>query len=189
MLLARCGCDRRRGRSRTGSRSPRATRRSRRHRSRVCSLAIGDGRLSSAGVNRRSNPVVAQIVAVSCERPSANAFGIRTSAIATRGLGMSATMHNRSMIECRSGASAGETSRAPMAFSAILSEANIWTAKKAAAMTSTIASPAPAAIGDSDEDDVHEPKQEHRQRHPDLQAGVATENVRRDIMLVQRSPT
>ena len=115
------------------------------------------------------------MVAVFCERPSANAFGIRASAIATRGFGMSATRHSRSMIECRSGASAADTSRARIACSAILSEANSCTPKKAAAITRTIAAPAPAAIGHRDQDDIDQAQQEHRQEHPGLQPGIATE--------------
>ena len=79
---------------------------------------------SSAGVNSSSRPVVAQIVAVFCERPSAQAFGILALMTATRGFGRSACTQSRSMIECSSGAWATETSLAPIADSAILSDAN-----------------------------------------------------------------
>ena len=60
-------------------------------------------------------PVVAHTVADLGERPSANAFGMRVSATATLGLGRSACTHRRSIMACSSGASAGDTSRAPMA--------------------------------------------------------------------------
>ena len=71
-------------------------------------------------------PVVAQTVAFFGERPSANAFGIRVSATATFGFGRSAWTHSRSIIACSSGASAGVTSRAPIARSASLSEPKSW---------------------------------------------------------------
>ncbi len=52
---------------------------------------------SSAGVSSDRIPVVAQTVAVFGERPTANAFGIDWSAIATRGFGMFAWMQSRSI--------------------------------------------------------------------------------------------
>ena len=67
-----------------------------------------------------------------CERPIANALGIAVCATATRGLGRSAWMQRRSIIACSSGASCGETSRAPMARSAILSEVNNCSSEQAA---------------------------------------------------------
>ena len=67
-------------------------------------------------------PVVAQTVADFCERPRAKALGMFVCATATFGLGRSAWMHSRSIIACSSGASCGETSRAPIACSASLSE-------------------------------------------------------------------
>ena len=82
---------------------------------------------SSAGLSRSSRPVVAHTVAVSGERPMANALGIGVSAIATRGLGRLAWMHSRSIIACSSGACSGVTSRAPIESSAILSEVKNWT--------------------------------------------------------------
>ena len=71
-------------------------------------------------------PVVAQTVADFGERPSAKAFGMRVSATAIFGFGRSAWMHRRSIIACSSGASAGVTSRAPIARRASLSEPNRW---------------------------------------------------------------
>ena len=56
----------------------------------------------------------------------AKAFGMSVSAIATRGFGMSASAHSRSIMPCSSGASSGVTTRARIAFSAILSENNHW---------------------------------------------------------------
>ena len=95
---------------------------------------------SSAGVSSSMIPVVAQTVADLGERPIANAFGIDVCITATFGLGRSAWMHRRSIIACSSGASCGETSRAPTARSASLSEMNTCAAKSAA-MTK-IATPA-----------------------------------------------
>ena len=86
-------------------------------------------------------PRVAHTVADFCERPSAQALGIRASMIATRGFGRSAWMQSRSMIACRSGASAGETSCAPSAVSASLSDASAWKRKNPPATTITIAMP------------------------------------------------
>ena len=83
-------------------------------------------------------PVVAQTVADLGERPSANAFGIRVSATATFGLGRSAWTHRRSIIACSSGASAGVTSRAPIARSASLSEPNSWNSASPPAISATV---------------------------------------------------
>src|SRR5206468_2464056 len=70
---------------------------------------------SSAGGSSSMMPVVAHTVAFFGLRPSANALGIAVSATATRGLGRSACTHRRSTIACSSGASAGVTSRPPIA--------------------------------------------------------------------------
>ena len=70
-------------------------------------------------------PVVTTRTAFLLLRPVAKAFGMSVRAIATRGLGMSASAHSRSTIPCRRAAcseSVGLTSRAPAVFSAILSE-------------------------------------------------------------------
>ena len=83
-------------------------------------------------------PVVAQTVAFFGPRPSANAFGIRVSATATFGLGRSACTHRRSIIACSSGASAGVTSRAPIARSASLSEPKSWNAARPPAISATV---------------------------------------------------
>ena len=66
---------------------------------------------SSAGESSSMMPVVAQTVAFFGERPSANAFGIRVLATATRGFGRSAWTHSRSIIACSCGASSGVTTR------------------------------------------------------------------------------
>ncbi len=100
---------------------------------------------SSAGTSSSMIPVVAQTVADLGERPSANAFGMRVSATATFGLGRSAWMHRRSIIACSSGASAGVTSRAPMARSASLSEPNSWNAARPPAMIAIVTPFAPDA--------------------------------------------
>ena len=90
-------------------------------------------------------PVVAQTVAFFGERPSANAFGIRVSATATFGFGRSAWTHSRSIIACSSGASAGVTSRAPIARSASLSEPKSWKIARPPAISATRIPLAPAA--------------------------------------------
>ena len=77
---------------------------------------------SSAGESRFMIPVVAQTVALFCDLPIANAFGIVVWATAIFGFGRSAWMQRRSIIACSSGASCGVTSRAPIACSASLSE-------------------------------------------------------------------
>ena len=120
-------------------------------------------------------PVVAHTVADFGERPIANAFGIRVSATATFGFGRSAWMHRRSTIACSSGASAGVTSRAPIARSASLSEPNSWNAARPPAMIATVSPFDARGEQGDDEDDVDEPEQEHRERHPDLEPGVLAE--------------
>jgi hypothetical protein len=81
-----------------------------------------------------------------CERPSANAFGIGAVTTAMRGLGMFACTQSRSITACNSGASATDTSMAPIAASAIRSDANSWIAKNTAAIAMTLAVSAPAAM-------------------------------------------
>jgi len=100
---------------------------------------------SSAGESSSSRPVVAQTVAVFGERPIANAFGMRVSAIATRGFGRSAWTHSRSTIACSCGASCGETSRAPIARSASLSDVNSCRSSSPPAITAMTMPLAPAA--------------------------------------------
>ena len=82
-------------------------------------------------------------------RPTANAFGIDVSEIATRGIGMSAWMQRRWTIPISSraqGPSSGFTSRAPIEASAILSDVKYWIRKKTPAITATATAPTPAAI-------------------------------------------
>ena len=131
---------------------------------------------SSSAVSSSSRiPRVAQTVVDFCERPIAKALGIEVSITHTRGLGRSACTHSRSMIPCSSGSSAGETSLTPSVAIAILSEANSCSSSSPTATTHD--HPGARAGGEqhADEDDVDEPEQEHRQQHPGLQTGVATE--------------
>ena len=97
---------------------------------------------SSAGESRSMIPVVAQTVAVFCERPSAKALGTGEATTAIFGLGMSAWTQRRSIIACSSGASCGETSWAPIERSASLSEPKNWKARNAPQPISAIAPPA-----------------------------------------------
>ena len=81
---------------------------------------------SSSGVSRPRIPVVTQTTARSGERPVANALGMSSSAMPTRGLGMSASAQSRSIMPCSSGTSSGLTSRARIARMATLSEFHHW---------------------------------------------------------------
>ena len=81
---------------------------------------------SSLGESARMMPVVAHTVALFWLRPQAKAFGRSVSATAMRGFGRSAWMQSFSIIACRPGASCGETSFAPIADSASLSEKSSW---------------------------------------------------------------
>ena len=87
---------------------------------------------SSLGESMLMMPVVAHTVALFWERPIAKAFGTWVSATAMRGFGRSAWMQSRSIIACRPGASSGETSLAPIADSASLSEKNSWAKRQRA---------------------------------------------------------
>ncbi len=99
---------------------------------------------SSLGERVRMMPVVAQTVALFWLRPIANAFGTSVSATAMRGFGRSAWMQSFSIIAWRPGASCGETSFAPIADSASLSERNSWPSDSAPMTTTTVIRPAPA---------------------------------------------
>ena len=100
---------------------------------------------SSVGDRACISPVVTHTVDLLLERPIANALGISLSTIAIRGLGRSAWMHRRSMMACSSGASWGETSLAPAARRASLSEENTWTTNRIAAIRMIGMNPTPAA--------------------------------------------
>ena len=69
---------------------------------------------SSSTSSRRSRPVVTQTTERDGDRPVANALGMSVSATATRGLGMSAMAHSRSMAPWSWGACSGVTIRPPM---------------------------------------------------------------------------
>ncbi len=81
---------------------------------------------TSGSSRRRSSPVVTQTTAALGLRPVANAFGTSVVAIATLGLGMSASAHSRSTTPCSSGACSGVTSLACMANMAILALNQYW---------------------------------------------------------------
>ena len=120
-------------------------------------------------------PVVAQTVAFFGERPSANAFGIRVSATATFGFGRSAWTHSRSIIACSSGASAGVTSRAPIARSASLSEPKSWKIARPPAISATRHPAGARGEQRHDQHHVDEAEQEHGEGHPELEPGVLPE--------------
>ena len=71
----------------------------------TCDISCAMTPSSSSGVSLRIRPVVTQSTAWSALRPVAKAFGMSVSAMATRGLGMSASAHSRSTMPCSSGAS------------------------------------------------------------------------------------
>ena len=83
-------------------------------------------------------PVVTHTTARSGERPVAKALGRDMSEMPTRGLGMSARAHSRSIMPCSSGASSGVTSRARIARMATLSELHHCQNAMPIAMTATI---------------------------------------------------
>ena len=130
---------------------------------------------SSAGESSSRMPVVAQTVACFCERPMAKALGIGVSATEMRGLGRSAWMHRRSIIACSSGASCGETSRAPIERSASLSEVKNCSDEQAAGDDEDRDPAGAGGEQHAEEHHVDHAEQEHRDEHPDLQAGVAAE--------------
>src|SRR6266540_7067487 len=89
---------------------------------------------SSGSSSRRMIPRVTHSTALFWLRPVANALGMSESAMATRGLGMSARAQSRSTMPCSTGASRGETSRACIENSAIRSEKKYCTNKNPPAM-------------------------------------------------------
>ena len=92
-------------------------------------------------------PRVAHTVAVFCERPSAQAFGICASITATRGLGRSAWMQSRSMIACSSGSCGrGDLVRAERRERDLVGGERSGSAKKPPAITMIATAPACAAI-------------------------------------------
>ena len=130
---------------------------------------------SSAGESSSMIPVVAHTVALFGERPRAKALGIAVWATATFGLGRSACRQSRSIMAWNSGASCGETSRAPIARSASLSEVKSWSSSSPPAMTAIRIPPAPGREQRADQHDVQRAKEEEGQRHPRREAGVASE--------------
>ena len=91
----------------------------------TCDISWAITPSSSLSSSLRSRPVVTHRTAWSALRPVAKAFGMSVSAMATRGLGMSASAHSRSTMPWifrASGESFGLTSRPPAVASAILSE-------------------------------------------------------------------
>ena len=76
----------------------------------------------SFGSRRSQSPVVTHTAACFGERPVAKAFGTGVSMIATFGFGRSAIAHSRSTMSCSAGASSRETTFAPAAARASLSD-------------------------------------------------------------------
>ena len=88
----------------------------------TCASSCDSTPSSSSASSRCMMPVVTQTTEWLGVRPVAKALGMSVTATATRGLGMSASTHSRSIIACSSGACSGVTSRPPIDFSASRSE-------------------------------------------------------------------
>ena len=88
----------------------------------MCDSSCARTPSTSFGSRRSQSPVVTQTAACFGERPVANAFGTAVSMIATFGFGRSALAHSRSPMSCSAGASSRETTFAPAAASASLSD-------------------------------------------------------------------
>ncbi len=88
-------------------------------------------------------PVVTHTAECFGVRPVAKALGMSVTAMATRGLGMSASAHSRSIMACSSGAWCGSTTWALIDLSA--SESEKYHCPQAIASTITKPSP-PSAV-------------------------------------------
>ena len=103
----------------------------------TCEISWESTASTSGSSSRRSRPVVTHTTDDLGLRPVAKALGMSVCAIATRGLGMSASAHSRSTTPCSSGACSGVTSLACMAYMAILALNQYWQNSTANAMTRT----------------------------------------------------
>ena len=115
---------------------------------------------------------MAQTTAVLGLRPVAKALGMSVVAMATRGLGMSASAHSRSMTPCSSGACSGVTSLACMANMAILSLKQYWQNKSPNADDQDQDEAVEDGEEDADEHGVEDDEEEARHEHPVGQAPV-----------------
>ena len=88
----------------------------------MCESSCASTPSISFGSSRSQSPVVTHTAACFGERPVANAFGTGVSMIATLGFGRSAIAQRRSTMSCSAGASSRETTFAPAAARASLSE-------------------------------------------------------------------
>ena len=96
-------------------------------------------------------------------------------ATAIFGFGRSACTHSRSIIACSCGASCGETTRAPIALSASLSDAKRFSAARPPAMIATVIAADADGQQGHDQHDVDHAQKKERYGHPDLQSGVLAE--------------
>src|SRR5918999_1729266 len=103
----------------------------------TCDSSCDSTASSSGADSRRRTPLVTQTTACRWLRPVAKALGRSESAIATRGLGMSARAHSRSTIWCSSGACSGDTSRARIEYRAMRSEKKYWKNRNPPAISRT----------------------------------------------------
>ena len=116
---------------------------------------------------------MAHTVAVFGERPTAKALGIGVWAIATRGLGMLAWTHRRSMIACSCGASCGDhLARAHRGQGDLVGGEELNGEQPGGDDRDRDRA---GAGGDQhrDQDRIDEPEQEDREQHPGLESGVA----------------
>ncbi len=130
---------------------------------------------SSAGLSISMIPVVAHTVAFLGERPSAKAFGMRVLAMAIFGLGRSACTQRRSIIACSSGACGGRDLLGAHRGQRHLVRGEQLQQGEAHRDREHDARADAGGEERADEHDVDRAEQEHDRRHPDLEAGVATE--------------
>ena len=92
----------------------------------TCESSCESTASTSGSSSRRSSPDVTQTTDDLGLRPVAKALGMSVVAMATLGLGMSASAHSRSTTPWSSGACSGVTSLACMAYMAILALNQYW---------------------------------------------------------------
>ena len=119
--------------------------------------------------------MVAQTVAFLGERPSAKAFGIAVLATAIFGLGRSACTHRRSIIACSCGASCGRDDAGAHRGQRELVGREQLDQREPAGDDQHDHRRGAGGEEDADEHDVERAEQEQRDRHPDLESGVASE--------------
>ena len=101
----------------------------------TCEISCESTASTSGSSSRRSRPLVTHTTDDLGLRPVAKALGMSVVAMATFGLGMSASAHRRSTTPWSWGACSGVTSLACMAYMAILALNQYWQNNKPKPMT------------------------------------------------------